>query len=133
MRLGEILKECSDRGYPISAQGLYAMGRRYGFITTENGTRDNPNRQVLDREKFEEWLKGATATIPEGYITLAQASKEYNVGLTILYNLIRLEDFGAVKIGSGKGVYYVDNERLKEYFATHKTRSYVRRKEVGDK
>ena len=128
MRLKEVLRECSDRGYPISAQGLYEAGKRYGFITNEGGTRENPNIRTLDKEKFEEWLKGALEEIPEGYVPLSKAAEMFKVGLTRLYNAIKLSELEYKRIGSGKGIYYVNTERTKEYLATHKTRSYVWRK-----
>ena len=127
MNLKKILQECTNRGYPITAQGLYSAGVRYGFITNTSGTRENPNKRILDREKFEAWLKGAIEEIPEGYISVNEASKEFNVGLTRIYNAINYQGLDYKKIGSGRGIYYVDRERIKEHLETYKPRSYVRR------
>lgn len=132
MKLKNILQECIRRGYPISAQGLYSAGTRHGFITNASGTRESPNVRTFDREKFEEWIKGALEEIPEGYISVNEASKEFNVGLTRIYNAINYEGLDYKKIGSGRGIYYVDRERFKKHLATHKPRSYVRREHATE-
>lgn len=123
MKLKEVLRECQEKGYPITSQGLYDAGRRYGFIITERGTRENPNKRVLDREKFEEWLNGALEEVPEGYIKISQASKKYELGLTKLYNLIKLNVLESKQIGSGKGIYYLNEKQLVEYLRNDKTNS----------
>lgn len=132
MKLKNILQECIRRGYPISAQGLYSAGERNGFITNVTGTRENPNPRIFDREKFEEWLKGALEDIPEGYISVNEASKELNVGLNRIYNAINYEGLDYKKIGSGKGIYYVDRERIKEHLKNYKPRSNGRRGHVTE-
>lgn len=114
MNTNEILKECADRGYPITRQGFYDVGLRVGFLTGK-GTRDNPVRKTFNREKFEEWLAGKAEEVPEGWIRVKKASDTYGISVPMMYILVNDGTIESKRIGSGKGITYVRAESVEEY------------------
>lgn len=132
MKLNTILRECEERGYPITAQGLYRIGVSYGFITNGHGTRENPASREFDKDKFEEWITNATKEVPKGYMTLFEACNIYGIKKSWLYNIIKTADLGAERFGSGRGVLYVDKGKLEKYLSECGVRHSGRGKRAND-
>lgn len=109
MYLKDVLNKCKERGHPMTSMGLYVAGEKNGFLTKSDGK----HQWDFDQKKFLEWLDKATEEIPEGWVTLKEASEILNVSIAQMYLLVKNEGSGAKYFGAGKGVLYVDPERIK--------------------
>lgn len=109
MHLNDVLNKCKEYGYPITASGLYHAGLKNGFLIRK----EKRKSLEFDKIKFFDWLKKATQEIPEGYVSINQLHYDLNISLSQAYILIKLPESNAIKIGSGKGIFYVDPERIK--------------------
>ena len=109
MFLKDVLNKCKEKGYPVSASGLYFSGRKYGFLKRKEGSRNLD----FDEAGFFEWLHKATEKIPEGWLPLSEVAKELGISLSQIYILIKDEDSKVRSFGAGKGVLYVEPERIK--------------------
>lgn len=120
MYMNDVIKKCEEKGYKITKAGLYQAGQKYGFLKKPDGQ----HSWDFDQKKFLEWLDKATEEIPEGWVTLNEASKILNVSLPQMYILVKDENSGARYIGSGKGVLYVDPKRIEEVIKNRKDKHH---------
>lgn len=128
MYVNEVLRKCEERGYKITKAGLYRAGVKYGFLTRTDGQRSFD----FDQKKFLEWLDRAVEEIPEGWMTLAEASKALGVSIAQMYLLVKDENSGVRYFGSGKGVMYVDPKRVEEVIESRKNKyQYIWEDENG--
>ncbi|NLM00822.1 MAG: hypothetical protein GX220_05145 [Treponema sp.] len=109
MHLKDVLSKCKELDYPITASALYVAGLKNGFLIRK----EKGKSLEFNKEKFFEWLNKAKAKIPEGWVTVNQLHSILNISLSQAYILIKLPESNAKKIGAGKGVFYVDPERIK--------------------
>lgn len=108
MHINDVIKKCSDEGYPISRMGLYTAGKKEGFIIKC----ENKKELDFDKNKFLQWLKKAKGKAPEGWVKIKDLPNIFGISLTQCYILSKDEESGAKTFGSGKGVIYVDPERI---------------------
>lgn len=119
--VNEILSKCEEKGYKISKQGLYNAGIKNGFlIKSDEKKSDGRCRWDFDQSKFLEWLNKAVEEIPEGWVTLKEASEILNVSIAQMYLLVKHENSGAKYFGAGKGIMYVDPKRIEEIIKNNK-------------
>lgn len=109
MHLKDVLNKCKEKDYPITASGLYYAGVKNGFLTKKEGNRNLD----FNKEKFFEWLEKAKEEIPEGWVSINQLHSILDISLAQAYILTRDPESGARYFGAGKGVLYVDPERVK--------------------
>lgn len=121
MFLKEVLKKCEESGHPMTSMGLYEAGKKNGFLTRENSSQS----WKFNKDKFLEWLEKATEKVPEGWVNLNELSKLLNISLAQCYLLIKDERSGARRIGAGKGVYYVEPERIKKIIYDNKNKRKI--------
>lgn len=110
MHQKDVLNKCKELGHPVTAQALYFSGKKYGFLTKEEGERS----WKFDKEKFLKWIEDATKEIPEGYVSIRDFAKSQGKSLTTIYSLIEGNENDCVRIGAGKGVIYVNKRRFDE-------------------
>lgn len=128
MHMNDVVRKCEERGYKITKQGIYLAGKKYGFLTRL----DEQHSWDFNQEKFLEWLDKAVEEIPEGWLTLNEASKVLNISLAQMYILVKDENAGAKYFGAGKGVMYVDPKRIEEIIQKRKAKhQYVWEDENG--
>lgn len=128
MHMNDVLKKCEEKGYKITKQGLYQAGQKYGFLNKLDGQ----HAWDFDQKKFLEWLEKATEEIPQGWVTLNEASKILKVSLPQMYILVKDEKSGAKYFGAGKGVMYVDPKRIEKVIKDNKARhQYIWDEENG--
>lgn len=118
MYINDVIKKCEEKGYKITKQGLYNAGEKYGFINKPDGK----HALEFDQKKFLEWLEKAIEEIPEGWVTLNDASKLLGVSISQMYILVKDENSGAKYFGSGKGVMYVDPKRIEKIIKERKAK-----------
>lgn len=106
----DVLNKCKELGHPVTANALYVAGRKYGFLKKKDGVKS----LEFDKEKFLEWIDGATQEVPEGYVRVCDFAKSKNKCLATIYSLIKDDENSYVRIGVGKGVIYVNKERVEE-------------------
>lgn len=109
MHLNDVLEKCKELGYPITASALYVAGLKNGFLIRKEKCKS----LEFNKEKFFEWLNKAKAEIPDGWVSVNQLHTILNISLSQAYILIKLPESNAKRIGSGKGVFYVDPERVR--------------------
>ena len=110
MYMKDVLRYCEEHGKKITKMGIYYAGKKNNFIFKVEGK----NEMVFDREKFLEWFRKATEEIPKGYISVSEMRKKYNIPLTRSYEIVKDPRLNVKCIGSGKGIKYVDESRLRE-------------------
>lgn len=123
IRVVDVLDKCRKEGYPMTRQGLYFAGEKYGFFTKKEGEKN----LEFNKEKFIQWLARKKESVPINYIPVKQLSNEYNVNMNYAYNIANelLEEGKARYIGSGKGILYVDRNAVEEYIKTSKEQSII--------
>lgn len=114
----DVLNKCKEMGHPMTAMGIYIAGEKYGFLNKIDGK----YHYDFDKDKFLEWLNNAIAEIPDGWVTLNEASKILNVSLPQMYILVKDENSGAKYFGAGKGVMYVDPTRIEAIIKERKAK-----------
>lgn len=110
MYLKDVLNKCKEEGYPITAQGLYYAGNKYGFLTKHEGSRNLD----FNKDKFYQWLNKAKEEIPKGWLSLNEVSKKLKISLSQAYILSKDLNSGAKSFGAGPGVVYVDPGKIEE-------------------
>ena len=85
MFLNDVLNKCKEEGHPITRQGLYQAGKKYGFLTKVEGKKELD----FDQEKFLEWLKVNTSDVPKNCYTINELVHELEISYMQLYSLIR--------------------------------------------
>ncbi len=110
MHLKDVLNKCKEENYPITASGLYYAGIKNGFLFKKEGSRNLD----FNKEKFFEWLEKAKEEIPEGWVSVNQLHSILDISLAQAYILIKDPESNSKYIGAGKGVLYVDPERVKK-------------------
>lgn len=121
MFIEDVLKKCEDEGCKITRSGLYATGKRIGFIRKIEGVKS----LEFDKKLFLEWIEKKKETPPEGWISVKQISEKYNVSLPQAYLLIKDEDCEIVTVGPGRGIKYVDPERIEKIIQKHRNRNKI--------
>ena len=116
MRIKQVVKYCSDHGYPITSIAIYKAGKRYGFLKESEGQ----YHLEFDREKFLEWFKGVEAEIPEGYLSVKALAEEFSMSIPQCYALVKDDSVKKVRKGTGKGVLYVDKKTFGEFVSVRK-------------
>lgn len=109
MHLKDVLNKCKEKGYPITASGLYYAGMKNGFLTKKEGSRNLD----FDKEKFFEWLENAKEEIPDGFVTINELHSILGISLAQAYILVKDPESDARYFGAGKGVLYVHPGRVK--------------------
>lgn len=110
MHLKDVLNKCKEEGYPVTAPGLYFAGKKFGFIKRNEGERN----LEFDKDSFFEWLRKAKEEIPEGWLPLSKIPGKFGISLAQVYILVKDPESGARSFGTGKGVIYVDPERIEK-------------------
>lgn len=110
MHQKDVLNKCRELGHPVTAQALYFSGKKYGFLTKEEGK----HSWNFDKEKFLKWIEDATREIPEGYMSIKDFAKSKGKSLTTIYSIIKDDENSYMRIGAGKGVIYVNKETVEE-------------------
>ena len=118
MHMNDVVRKCEEKGYKITKQGIYLAGKKYGFLTRP----DEQHSWDFNQEKFLEWLDKAIEEIPEGWLTLNEASKVLNISLAQMYILVKDENAGVKYFGAGKGVMYVDPKRIEKIIEERKAK-----------
>lgn len=116
MYMNDVIRKCEEKGYKITKQGIYLAGKKYGFLTRP----DEQHSWDFNQEKFLEWLDKAIEEIPDGWLTLNEASKVLNISLAQMYILVKDENSGVKYFGAGKGVMYVDPKRIEKIIEERK-------------
>lgn len=118
MHMNDVIRKCEEKGYKITKQGIYLAGKKYGFLTRP----DEQHSWDFNQEKFLEWLNKAIEEIPDGWLTLNEASKVLNISLAQIYILVKDENAGVKYFGAGKGVMYVDPKRIEKIIKERKAK-----------
>ncbi len=118
MYIQSVVEKCEELGHPITPQGLYYVGKKYGFIY-----KDEAGKCKLDKDRFYEWINKSKEEPPEGYISMKEASVELNIPLNTLYKLYHDggDKSGIIRVGNGRGVLYANPRAVEEYKRQHKT------------
>lgn len=113
MFLKDVLKKCKELGYPVTASGLYVAGYKYGFLVKQDGCRN----LVFDKEKFFDWIKKAKAEIPNGWTSVRGIADTFGISISKAYYLCNLPQANGKYYGAGKGILYVEIDKIKEIIA----------------
>lgn len=121
MKLKQVLQKCEEEGYPITRAGLYYAGKNYGFLISSEGNR----KLEFDKDKFLEWLKRAKEEVPEGWVPIKDLPAILKMNIVYCYEYAKDERVGAKRIGAGRGVLYVDPQRVKEVIENDRNKDKI--------
>lgn len=119
MHLKDVLNKCKERGYTITAQGIYLAGKKNGFLRKVEFHGIVQKSLEFDKEKFLQWLDKAIEEIPPGWLSVKEISKKFDISVSQAYLLIKDDDSGARVIGT-RNILYADPERIKGIIDKHK-------------
>lgn len=105
LSIPEALAYCKAKGYTISRQGLYTAAAINGFL---NRAKFNNMRfkWSVDFESLKKYVRKALEPVPEGFITVKEASKYKSVPR--IYQWIKEKKLQPRRFGAGIGVMYVE-------------------------
>lgn len=115
MKLNEILKRCSDSNHPITKQGLYFSGKKYGFYF-----KDKNGNYVFNEDKFQEYLNSANEKIPDGFLTMKQASLKFGKCVSSIWLYVNKYNIEIKNFGVGIGVKYINERQLEEFIRNNR-------------
>lgn len=111
MKMQQAELRCAQAGIYFTRQAIYDAGKKYGFTIKS----DNSKNLELDEEKFNEWLKFVTEKIPEGFHSMKECAKALNISVVTVWKWCKEHpEIETKKVGSKKGVTYVNIDKLRE-------------------
>ena len=116
--MNDVLRYCEKHGRKYSRTAIYNAGKKYGFAVKIDG---NPSLQ-FDKEKFLDWFNNGREEVPNGFITVSEMRKKYNLTLNFSYSVANDPDCKTKRIGAGKGIIYVDTNGLEEIIEKHRNK-----------
>lgn len=105
-----LLKNKSD----IGKMGLYIAAKRDDFQSIHTGK--GKERFLLDKIKFNKWIKETIDIIQDGFISVAVAARKLDITTSYVYLLIKKFNIKTITVGGGKGKEYVNFASLQKVY-----------------
>jgi hypothetical protein len=105
----------------IGKMGLRISSTRDGFKSSQTGI--GKEKFLLDKAKFNLWVKNRIDAIPPGFVSVPNAARELNITTSYAYALISRHKIKTKKIGFGRGKLYINIEHLKIFLAQRRSKS----------